>query len=120
MATYDGCDVFALCSREQPSPRGLGFEGFGIALLEAGARGKAVIGGRSGGVPDAVADGVSGVLVDPTAPEAVAAAMLPLLRDPELRRRMGEQGRARVRSHFHWDRAAAEVRAVHERLVTTA
>lgn len=113
MALYDACDVFLLCSREEASVRGLGFEGFGIVLLEANARGKPVVGGHSGGVPDAVADGVSGLLVAPRSPVAVADGLEKLLLDPELRQRLGAQGRARVRSRYNWDNAAAVVRAAH-------
>jgi phosphatidylinositol alpha-1,6-mannosyltransferase len=117
MSLYDGCDVFLLASREQESPRGLGFEGFGIVFLEAGARAKPVVGGRSGGIPDAVADGVSGLLADPQSPDAVAAALERLLRDSALRTRLGAQARARVRAGFHWDEAAAQVRALHQELL---
>lgn len=110
---YDGCDLFLLCSREQPSPRGLGFEGFGIVFLEAAARGKAVVAGRSGGIPDAVADGQTGILVDPASPAAVADGIQRLLSDEGLRQRLGQAGRARVETTHNWDQAAAAVRRIH-------
>lgn len=113
MAAYDRCDIFLLCSREQPTPRGLGFEGFGIALLEANARGKAVVGGRSGGITTAVLDGETGLLADPASAGAVADALERLLRDPELRARLGAQGRARVEAEYNWEHAAEQVRALH-------
>lgn len=117
MPLYDDCDVFLLCSREEATPRGVGYEGFGIVFLEANARGKSVVGGRSGGIPDAIVDGVTGLLVDPQSPLAVAGGLERLLRDPELRARLGVAGKARVQQRFHWAAAAAEVRRLHLELV---
>ncbi len=68
-------------------------EGYGIVYLEAGAAGLAVIGGRSGGVVEAVVDGVTGLLVNPWDIDDFVAAVTRLLVNPELRRRMGEAGR---------------------------
>ncbi|HUX68205.1 MAG TPA: glycosyltransferase family 4 protein [Terriglobales bacterium] len=113
MALYDAADIFLLCSREEATPRGLGFEGFGIALLEANARGKPVVAGRSGGIPDAVVEGETGLLVDPLSPAAVADALQRLLADAALRARLGRQGRERVRRQFHWEAAADQVRRLH-------
>lgn len=113
MALYDACDIFLLSGREEATARGLGFEGFGIVLIEASARGKPVVAGNSGGIPDAVANGISGLLVAPSSPAAVADGLQRLLLDPELRHRLGAQGRERVRSRYNWDRAAAVVRAAH-------
>jgi len=117
VAVYDACDLFLLCSREQPGPRGLGFEGFGIVLLEAAARGKAAVAGRSGGIPDAVVDGGSGILVDPASPAAVADGLQRLLTDSGLRHRLGAAGRARVEATYNWDQAAAAVRRIHQELL---
>ncbi|MFO0647757.1 MAG: glycosyltransferase family 4 protein [Polyangiales bacterium] len=86
-------------------------EGFGMVFLEASAAGVAVIGGRSGGVPDAVSEGVSGLLVDGTSVDDVTGAIDSLLRDPERRKTLGAQGRAWARS-FSWERAAERVRAI--------
>jgi phosphatidylinositol alpha-1,6-mannosyltransferase len=99
-ALYDRCDAFAMISREE---RDGDREGFGIVFLEAAARGKPAIGGRSGGVPDAVIDGVTGLLVDPLNPEAIAAACVKVLLDHDLATRLGEAGRARIRAAFTWD-----------------
>jgi len=73
-------------------------EGFGIVYLEAGAHGKPVVAGNVGGPLDAVLDGESGLLVDPTDPAAVAGAISTLLLDRELARRLGDGGAARARS----------------------
>ncbi|MDR5708507.1 MAG: glycosyltransferase family 4 protein [Armatimonadota bacterium] len=92
---YAACDVFVMPSRALEVRDGI--EGFGTVFLEAGACGKPVVGGRSGGATEAVEDGVTGLLVDPHDPGALAEALRRLLRDPELRRRMGETGRARAK-----------------------
>jgi len=91
---YAACDVFIMPSRALA--RRDGVEGFGIAFLEAGACGKPVIGGRSGGISYAVTDGVTGILVDPLNVEEVADALSHLLLDREEASRLG--GRARARS----------------------
>lgn len=75
-------------------------EGFGFAAHEAMAHGRPVVGTRVGGLVDAIEDGVTGVLVPPREPPALRAALLRLLGDPELRRRMGEAARARARERF--------------------
>ena len=72
--------------------RGILAEGFGIALVEASACGKPVIAGRSGGIADAVQDGVTGLLVNPVDTEEVASAIVRLLREPDLAKRLGENG----------------------------
>ncbi len=86
-------------------------EGFGMVFLEASAAGVPVLGGRSGGVVDAVAEGRSGLLVDGTDVDAVAAALTQLLGDPALRERLAEGGRQWART-FSWTTQAARVRAI--------
>ena len=82
---------------------GLEQEGFGIVFVEAAACGIPVVAGRSGGSHDAVVDGETGLIVDdPSDPQAVADAILTLYRDPDLRRRMGEAGRAHAVAVFDW------------------
>lgn len=84
------CDVFLMPNRtEGPGD----VEGFGIVFLEAGYLGKPVIGGLSGGVPDAIKHGETGLLVDGNSPEEIAEAVIGLLKDPEKRRTMGNAGR---------------------------
>lgn len=84
-------------------------EGFGVALLEAAASGLPAVGSRTGGVPEAVADGETGLLVPPGDPAAAAAALARLLDDHELARRLGERGRARALAHFSSERAGERV-----------
>jgi phosphatidylinositol alpha-1,6-mannosyltransferase len=87
-------------------------EGFGIALLEASASGKPVVAGRSGGMPDAVRDGETGLLVDPQDPESVARTIETLLLDPERSRLLGAAGRRAVESFYNWPRVVADLRAI--------
>ena len=105
---YANAEVFILNSREERTGRGTLAEGFGIVLIEASSAGKPVIGGKSGGIPDAVRDGVTGVLVDPRDQSSVAAAIIRLFASPELARTMGTQGRLWVVEQMNWNRAATE------------
>jgi phosphatidylinositol alpha-1,6-mannosyltransferase len=105
-ALYNGAALYLGLSR----PEELLIEGFGISLTEASACGIPVLGGRAGGIPDAVRDGETGLLVDSTDPAAVLAAVRSLLADPALRARLGQAGRRAVESHYNWDRVTRDVR----------
>lgn len=96
---YAAADVFAMPVRDD----GDDVEGFGIVFLEAALAGLPVIAGRSGGAPEAVQDGVTGLLVDPHRTEEVSAAIHRLLDDGALRKRLGENGRIRVLRDFQWE-----------------
>lgn len=96
---YERCDLFAMLPRRLPSGD---VEGFGLVYLEANRFGKPVVATRSGGVPEAVLDGVTGLLVPEGDPKAAAQAMLQLLRDPALAHRLGIQGLERVEREFNW------------------
>ena len=107
-ALYNAADLFVLASRRHD----LLVEGFGIAIAEASACGLAVVGGREAGVPDAVRDGETGVLVDPYDAAAVARAVIRLLDDVPLRRRLGEAGRHAVETYYNWDRVITDIGAL--------
>ncbi|HEX5246669.1 MAG TPA: glycosyltransferase family 4 protein [Gaiellaceae bacterium] len=77
-------------------------EGFGVVCAEAMAHGRAVVASRVGGLVDLVADGESGLLVEPGDVAALRAALERLLGDPELRTRLGRAGRERIRERFTW------------------
>jgi phosphatidylinositol alpha-1,6-mannosyltransferase len=101
-AYYHACDVFVMPSREVDGD----VEGFGITFMEAAACARPCVGGRTGGVAEAVADGETGLLVDPHAAGEIAAAAVRLLTDPELARRMGAAGRRRVLAEFRYAQIA--------------
>jgi phosphatidyl-myo-inositol dimannoside synthase len=107
---YRSANVLVTLSRESPTAGGA--EGFGIVCLEAAACGIPVVAGRSGGLPDAVADGVTGILVDPHDIGAAAEAIVSLLTDPNRARAMGEAGRKRVVERFTWEKMATEARRI--------
>jgi glycosyltransferase involved in cell wall biosynthesis len=77
-------------------------EGFGMACAEAMAHARPVVASAVGGLLDLVVDGETGLLVPPGDVQALRAALERLLADPDLRRRMGEAGRARIEQHFGW------------------
>jgi phosphatidylinositol alpha-1,6-mannosyltransferase len=86
--------------------RAINVEGFGISFIEASASALPIVAGDSGGVRSAVRDGETGIVVDATDVDTVASAIATLLRDPELRDRMGAAGRRAVETHYNWQRVA--------------
>ena len=78
--------------------------------------GLAIVGTRAGGIPEAVIDGTTGVLVPPGSSEALADAIVRLLGDAAARQRMGEAGHHRVATQFGVDRLVEGTLAVYERL----
>ena len=101
---YDACEIFIMANRTMPNGD---TEGYGIVFLEAGAWGKPVIGGRAGGVVDAVDDGSTGILVDGTRADEIAQAIKKLLSDGAMAKRMGEAGREKVLRNG-WDSKAEQ------------
>jgi len=102
---YHLCDLFVMPSKELNGDT----EGFGIVFLEAAACGKAAIGGRTGGVVEAVQDGRTGLLVEPESTAEIADAAVRLLTDIELAQRMGEAGRRRVAESMQYQDIAANI-----------
>ena len=101
LPAYFQCgDIFAMPSRSRLA--GLEVEGLGIVYLEAGACGLPVIAGNSGGAPDAVVDGVTGIVVDGTNVNEIAAAIVRILGDPAKAKAMGDKGNEWVRSGWSW------------------
>ena len=97
---YSLADIFIMASRQLANGD---VEGFGIVYLEANLRGKPVIAGDSGGVRDAVKGAYSGILVDPKKTEAITNAIITFAKNPELRKKLGEQGRERAMREFRWE-----------------
>ena len=103
LAGLYGCaDVFAMVCRERWG--GLEAEGYGIVFVEAGACGVPSVAGRSGGSHEAVADGATGVVVDPHDAGGVRAALDRLLGDDALRERLGAAARKRAVEELTYDR----------------
>lgn len=95
---YKEADLFALAVRRSEKD----VEGFGIVFLEAALFGLPVVSTRTGGIPEAVQDDVTGTLVDPDSDGELFEALKKLLTDGDAARRMGEAGRARVLREFGW------------------
>jgi phosphatidylinositol alpha-1,6-mannosyltransferase len=102
---YDAADVFAMPCRTRRA--GLDVEGLGLVYLEASATGLPVIGGDSGGAPDAILDGETGYVVSDL--PGLAAKTIELLSDPGKARAMGEKGLAWVDREWRWELAATRL-----------
>lgn len=92
-------------------------EGFPIAALDAMAAGLPVVATPVGGVPELIEDGKTGWLVPPRNAEALAARLRSLLRDKELRLRMGAAGYACVRDHFRTEQMTANFAQLYDELL---
>lgn len=101
MSTFD---VFALPSL---------WEGLGIALLEAMALGKPVVGTKVGGIPEVIDDGENGFLIEPSNPQQLAEKILELLRNETLRNQMGQNGMQKVRNRFSIQRTVRDTEDVY-------
>jgi glycosyltransferase involved in cell wall biosynthesis len=106
-----GLDLFVMSSVS---------EGLGTSLLDAMAAGRPIVATRAGGIPEVVAHGETGLLVAPRDAEALAGAILELLRDPARRQRFAAAGLARVRERFSVDRMVDETLAVYGALAGTS
>jgi hypothetical protein len=106
---YNLCDIMLMPNRLEEDGD---VEGFGIVFLEANAAGKPVIGGRTGGAAEAIADGSTGFLVNPNDHQEIAGSLRRLLEDPGLREKFGAAGVRRVRSDFSWETRAKILRKV--------
>lgn len=103
---YAACDIFVAPSR---------YESFGLIYLEAMREAKPVIACASGGVGEIVVDGETGLLVPPGDADALARAILRLLRSPELRRQMGAAGRRRFLERFTSEQMVEPTRDLYRR-----
>ncbi|WP_030443415.1 glycosyltransferase family 4 protein [Actinoplanes subtropicus] len=106
-AHYAAGDVYAMPCRTRAA--GLDVEGLGIVYLEASAIGLPVVGGDSGGAPDAVREGETGFVVGGRDVEALAARLTELLADPAKAKAMGAAGRAWVEREWRWEKQSARL-----------
>lgn len=105
---YNLCDVFIMASRvEKGDP-----EGFGLVYIEAGACNKPVIGSNMGGIPDAVIDGKTGILVNPLNIKDISHAIIEILSDEQKARKMAQAGQLRAQKELNWDIAAEKLKNV--------
>jgi glycosyltransferase involved in cell wall biosynthesis len=102
-------DVFVL-----PSYR----EGMPMSIIEAMRSGKPVIATTVGGIPDMIETGVSGILVDPGAPNEIASAILKLKNNESLLRNMGIGARKAFEAGFETSRVVREIRRIYEEMIT--
>jgi phosphatidylinositol alpha-1,6-mannosyltransferase len=109
-AHYAAGDVFSMPCRTRRG--GLDVEGLGIVYLEASAAGLPVVGGDSGGAPDAILEGETGYVVGGQDVPALAARLAELLSDPAGAKAMGDKGRAWVERDWNWDLIASRLRAL--------
>jgi len=109
-AHYAAGDVFSMPCRTRRG--GLDVEGLGIVYLEASAAGLPVVGGDSGGAPDAILEGETGYVVGGRDVAALSTRLTALLSDPPVARAMGEKGRAWVERDWSWDQTATRLRAL--------
>ncbi|MFI5503553.1 glycosyltransferase family 4 protein [Nocardia asteroides] len=101
-------DVFAMPCRTRGA--GLDVEGLGIVYLEASATGVPVVAGSSGGAPETVREGETGLVVHGRSVEQISDAVVELLTDRDKAAAMGAAGRAWVEQNWHWDRQGARLR----------
>jgi glycosyltransferase involved in cell wall biosynthesis len=107
---YRGADIVVL-----PSTRVA--EGFGMVLIEGGACGKPVIGTKVGGIQYVIKDGETGLLVPPKDPCTLANSILLLLKNEDLREKIGQRGRKLVEDNYSWDQITEMTENIYERLV---
>lgn len=107
-ALYSAIDVLVLPSTYEP---------FGRVLIEAMAAGKPVISTRVGGIPEVVEDGITGLLVPPEDPKALAKAIAELIDNPALARRFGEKGRERVEKYFNAKTNTRQLERIYNQII---
>ncbi|MCZ7589610.1 MAG: glycosyltransferase family 4 protein [Gaiella sp.] len=95
-------------------------EGFGMVALEAMERGRPVVASTVGGLPEIVDDGRTGILVPPGDADALAAALVDLVRDPARAAAMGAAGRARALGEFAQERCTDRIEALYETALSAA
>lgn len=104
LALLDLADIYIMPSKELMGA----VEGLGISFLEAGARGLPLIGGNHGGIPEVIYDGINGFCVDPESEENIKEALLKLIKDDELKVKMGINSLRIIRDNFIRDKMVSK------------
>jgi glycosyltransferase involved in cell wall biosynthesis len=107
LSVHKGFDIFVMSSVT---------EGLGTSVLDAMGCGRPVVGTRAGGIPEVIDDGVTGILVPPRDPHAMADAIVRLLKDEALRLRMGRAGLSLANARFSAERMVQDTISVYERV----
>ena len=107
-AFYADADIVAIPSLKEATS---------IAGLEAMSSARAVVATRVGGLPEIIENEVTGLLVPPRDPEALALAIIRLLESPDLRKQLGRAARARVEREFTWEQVARETTRAYEQAI---
>ncbi len=108
LSVIAAADIFVLPSKAEP---------FGLVLIEAMAQGKPVVATAAGGPLEIVVSGVTGILVPPNSPAALADALRALILDPAKRTEMGRQGRKRFSEYFTADRMSKQTITLYRRVL---
>lgn len=111
-ALYSRASLFALTPKELPGD----YEGFGIVYLEAAFFGLPTVGTITGGVPEAVQNGITGILVPPEDIKSITTALEQLIHDPSLATQYGNTGRKRAIADFQWDKSIDTLERILETL----
>ncbi len=114
---FSGADLFVLPAVTDAKGD---VEGLGVVLIEALLHGVPVVASRSGGIPDIVRDGETGLLVPPGDAPALAAALVRLAGDPEFAAQLAADGRKHVTEHFGWEHIIGELIDVYETVAARA
>lgn len=102
---YQKSDLYVMLSRQEQHY----VEGFGLVFLEAALCGTPSLGGNSGGIPDAIVDGVTGWLVDPNNKRKIEDKLLEILMDRQTLQKIGDQAYQHTLAHRSWQRVAEQI-----------
>ena len=112
---YNICDIFVLMSRTIREKAGI--EGFGVVYIEASYFGKPVIGGKSGGTADSIINEVTGYRIEPTNQKELSNKIIKLLKDASLRKKLGNNGKKRVKTKLLWKHNIDKLIKIYQSLI---
>jgi L-malate glycosyltransferase len=98
-------------------PSILDSESFGVAAVEASASGKPVIASDAGGLPEVIENDVTGIIVKPKSPQSIAEAIIYLIKNPEIRKRYGINGRKRVEELYNWENNVTQMLGIYRNVL---